>query len=252
MKCQICNQEFTNQGFTYHLTHSHNMSAKKYYDTYISKDNKCKNCGKESQFISLSKGYHKLCRDCINQSPKMICRLCGQETNALGMPSHLQKHKYNTKMYYDQFLKEGVCRICGKPTKFINISSGYEKTCSRKCQYEYQKDPECLAIMNKTCQAKYGTNYHFQSNNFKEKAKQSSIEKYGVENPAQSELVKTKIKETNLKRYGVPIPNQFNNDICKKKYEERTKSQAIKTLEKSEQTRKQNKKIDDRLDENNL
>jgi endogenous inhibitor of DNA gyrase (YacG/DUF329 family) len=63
MICHFCNKLFTTtEGFSRHLSHTHNVIPKEYYDTYINvEDGKCLICGKPTTFISLSKGYRKFC-----------------------------------------------------------------------------------------------------------------------------------------------------------------------------------------------
>lgn len=83
----------------------------------------------------------------------MLCKICGEEHPPLGFPSHLKfKHKTNCKDYYDDYCKipnEDKCIICGKPTKFNTIVKGYQKTCSRECQYKYQNTDEYRKILAK-------------------------------------------------------------------------------------------------------
>jgi hypothetical protein len=50
---------------------------------------------------------------------------------------------------------------------------------------------------------KFGTEYASQLSQFKEKVKQTCLKKYGVENAAQNSIIKEKMKKTNLERYGV-------------------------------------------------
>lgn len=253
MICQICNQEFTDAGFAYHIHFSHHLSDKRYYDRYIKAETEgiCEKCGKEADFISLSNGYHKLCKLCKNQSQKIICRICGQETNALGMPSHCKKHGLTTKEYYDKFLKEGVCRICGKPTKFGTIMTGYNKTCSRACQYEYQKTDEYLQIMQSTNLEKYGVKAAFNN----EKAKQTIRAKYGVDNPAQADEVKEKIKQTYIKHYGTD--HNMKSEKGKEEYKQGVKkkygtdyiTQAEEVQAKSKSTKLSNQILNNELED---
>ena len=203
MQCKICGKEFeSSAGFSYHIKQGHKMSHKYYYDKYLKTDtdDKCDKCGSETKFISIVKGYDKLCNNCKNTSnQKMTCRICGQETSSLGMPSHLtQKHNMSTKDYYDNYLIEGHCKICGKPTKFNGILHGYNKTCSRECQYKYQKTDDYLQIMNNTNQIKYGKDFIFQTN----KSKQGMLKKYGVENPVHIPGMLEKQQETQRKNHG--------------------------------------------------
>ena len=64
MICKICGKEFkSNSGFGYHISKTHDISAKQYYDTYIKTnlDGVCTVCGKETKFINVIQGYHKHC-----------------------------------------------------------------------------------------------------------------------------------------------------------------------------------------------
>ena len=70
------------------------------------------------------------------------------------------------------------CPECGKRIKIDTILDKPDvKYCSYKCQVN--------------------------SEEFKEKRKQTWLEKYGVENPFQNKEVQEKIKQTNLEKYGV-------------------------------------------------
>ena len=149
-----------------------------------------------------------------------ICKICGKELNGcLGLSSHIRRtHLLSSKDYYDQYLKqphEGECPICGNQTKFYRLGKGYLKYCSTKC----------LANSEET----------------REKAKQTCLKNYGVENPYQSEEIKSKIKETNLNKYGNEHPirlNEFQEKIketCLNKYGVSNISQSyeINKLKKS-------------------
>lgn len=61
--------------------------------------------------------------------------------------------------------------------------------------------------MKETCKERYGCEYVWQSDEIKEKRKNSMIERYGVEHTMQNEEFKTIAKqhreETNLEKYGV-------------------------------------------------
>ena len=218
--CKICGDYTNAKGFGAHITCKHNMSLQQYYDKYIKVESEgiCEKCGSKTEFISISKGYNKLCNNCkCTSNQKMICRICGFETYSLGMPSHLtQKHQMSTKDYYDKFLKEGVCKICGKPTKFGTILTGYNKTCSRKCQYEYQKTDEYLQIIQSTNLEKYGVKAAFNN----EKAKQTMLEKYGVVNPAQNPEILAKQQETQRNNHGGKLAwnTEKRKETNRKKY----------------------------------
>lgn len=63
-ECKICNRIFkTMDPIGPHLSRIHNTSIKEYYDTFIKKPGEgiCPICGKETIFLSLTKGYQKHC-----------------------------------------------------------------------------------------------------------------------------------------------------------------------------------------------
>lgn len=66
MKCKICGLEF--KTISYHIRYKHpEYTIKEYYDKFLRKNNEgfCENCGKESIFININKGYSKCCcNDC--------------------------------------------------------------------------------------------------------------------------------------------------------------------------------------------
>lgn len=67
------------------------------------------------------------------------CKICNTECKSFGsLSKHIRdKHKeYNSKLYYDEFLKSstsGICEVCGAGTSFDNINKGYSATCSHTC-----------------------------------------------------------------------------------------------------------------------
>ena len=62
---------------------------------------------------------------------------------------------------------------------------------------------------------KYGKEYYFQTNKFKEQSKQTCKNKLGVENPMQCEEIKnTSIKNRILNnRFNLPFTNKDNEKI---------------------------------------
>lgn len=68
--CKICNRAFpTTRALAFHISHSHKLSLKDYYNKYLKKpeEGHCLYCGKETKFLSLTHGYAKACnRYCSN------------------------------------------------------------------------------------------------------------------------------------------------------------------------------------------
>ena len=144
-KCKICNKEFSS--LEIHLNVAHNLNSKDYYDKYMLKENEniCLNCGSETKFISLNKGYTKTCS-----------RKCTFEL----------KKKTETHI-----IKE--CLFCGN--KFESLKSSNRFYCSEECFRASELPSEKRKITN---MEKYNTNFVFQSKNVKDKTKDNRMKKY--------------------------------------------------------------------------
>lgn len=124
------------------------------------------------------------------------CQICGLEMLNKGIGSHMKRiHKIEHKDYYDKYIKtenEGICAKCGKSTTFYSILKGYHKYCSNTCAQN--------------------------SNEVKERIKQTTIKNYGGVGNASSEIAK-KIAATKEKRYN--NATFTNRDKCKQTIRER-------------------------------
>lgn len=62
-KCKICGECINRYGIGSHLNNKHNISAKEYYDKFLKRPNEgfCLECGKETNFTSLARGYKDFC-----------------------------------------------------------------------------------------------------------------------------------------------------------------------------------------------
>jgi len=81
---------------------------------------------------------------------------------------------------------------------------------------EYPSQSEEVKQKSKdTCLEKYGVEYSLQSEEVKQKSKDTCLEKYGVEHPMLLDETKQKIKDTCMERYGVESPLQ-NKEIKQK------------------------------------
>jgi len=134
------------------------------------------------------------------------CKICRKICIGYsGIASHIcQTHKISLKEYYDEYLKtnedEGKClRIgCKKRTKFTGLFGGYHEYCSVSCAQKTKQIQACLKI--------FGVKNPFQSQNIKEKIKQTNLKNCGCENPSQSEKIKERKRQTNLKHRNVDSP----------------------------------------------
>ena len=178
MKCLICNREFENlRTLGIHISTTHRMSKQEYYNKFLKRDKnegKCLECGKETCFITLVKGYRMFCSvKCLNSSQYHI------------------KHciETYTKNYIDneenrKELNERTRNTCLERYNGIGFAS-----------------QELIKKYNETMLLKYGHTNPSHVKEIQEKTKQTNIEKYGTKNVYASDLIIQKIKETNLERY---------------------------------------------------
>lgn len=163
--CKICGDAIGNFRIVSHLSAKHHVGAKQYYDTYFKKplEEKCKTCGKPTNFISISRGYREFCsRTCARKDQNKVlenplvwrCEDCGivlQEFTQVkyinAVNRHIENdHKMTPQEYYDKYLKkegDGICHFCGNQTRFKNIFDGYNKFCNLTCHINQgKKDTE--------------------------------------------------------------------------------------------------------------
>jgi hypothetical protein len=75
--CRICNKTCKDfKSFSSHISQTHNILIKDYYDFFIKKDEEgfCKICSKLTRFISYKNGYSIFCSSmkCVNNDPNRI------------------------------------------------------------------------------------------------------------------------------------------------------------------------------------
>ena len=177
MKCEMCNREFKNsRTLGIHISTTHRMSKQEYYDKFLRKDDEgfCLECGKQTSFITLVKGYRMFCSvKCLNSSQYHI--------------------KHCTETYTKNYIdNEENRKELNKRTK---------NTCLERYNGIGLASQELTKKYNKTMLSKYGHTNPSCVTEFQEKTKQTNIKKYEAENVYASETIKEKIKETNLQRY---------------------------------------------------
>ena len=108
-----------------------------------------------------------------------------------------------------------ICKHCGKPVG-LNATHGYKTFCNNKCQTEYIANSNNIKEKRKqTCLKKYGVDNCTKTELCRLKMKKTNYSKYGVFNYAKTNECKEKIKQTNLKKYGVT--SYTKTDECQKK-----------------------------------
>ena len=131
----------------------------------------------------------------------MQCKICNEifKSNK-DLSIHIRyKHKIQSKIYYDTYLKkenEGKCKLCGKSTKFINITQGYT-ICCINCRY---KNKETLQKRHKTCIKKYGVINPWQRPDIIQKNLNAKLQKYGTTVVSKNKDIINKTKQTKINR----------------------------------------------------
>lgn len=98
-KCLICNKDYKH---LYNHLKSHNISAKEYYDKYIS-DNKeipkcsVENCDDEVEFMNVPLEYNNMCRKCRYR----------ENYNKISKESKKRFHDSGNDVYFKRLRKEG-------------------------------------------------------------------------------------------------------------------------------------------------
>ena len=159
MKCEICDRKFKNyRTLGIHISTTHKMSKQEYYDRFLRKDKnegKCLECGKETDFITLVKGYRIFCSvKCLNQSQYHI--------------------KHCTETYTKNYVDNKDNR------KELNERT--RNTCLDRYNGIGFASQELTKKYNETMLLKYGHTNPSQVKEIQEKTKQTNIEKYGSEN----------------------------------------------------------------------
>lgn len=218
MKCEICERKFENpRTLGIHISTTHKMSKQEYYDKFLRKDkneSECLECGKETGFITLVKGYRIFCsRKCLNGSQYHI--------------------KHCTETYTKNYINNKDNR------KELNERT--RNTCLEKYNGIGFASQELTKKYNETMLLKYGHTNPSHVKEIQEKTKLTNLSKYGSENVYASDLIIQKIKETNLERYdetswtkskeGREFLKNFTNseDFKNKQHETKKKNNSFNT-----------------------
>ena len=97
--------------------------------------------------------------------------------------------------------------------KYFGVYETTITTYCRKYGFEIKSQSDKIATYKNTIKSKYGVVNYFQTNECKDKIKQTCLKKYGVDNYQSTDDFKQKVKLTKLERYG----NENYNNICKNK-----------------------------------
>ncbi len=109
------------------------------------------------------------------------CEICGREFKRhCDLSLHLSHtHNLTAKEYYNRYFKqkdEGICCVCGKPTRFLNVTEGYRKTCSRKCTIFNKYGVENSYLIKEVVQRAYSKKKSKTEQNFEDNLKKFNID----------------------------------------------------------------------------
>jgi hypothetical protein len=189
----------------------------------------CKNCGKDTKFLSFTKGYRDYCSGKCAQSHEEVrqkFKISLFAKYGVENPSQLSEFQEKKKQTWienygtDHPFKSEQIKNKIKQTNLDNLGVEYpqqsmevrnksKKTVKEKYGVEHISQLDSVKEKKKeTCLGNFGVEYSWQSDIIKEKSKQTWIEKYGVESPNQDFGVKEKKKQTTKLHYGVENPAQ--------------------------------------------
>lgn len=173
--CKICNNEFTHKSLCYHITHTHNISIEEYYDKYIQKGI-CSTCGKQTKFISLSKGFRQYCSH--------ACAAKNDSTKQKRIKTNLVK--YNC---------ENISQVDSIKQKKLNSYMSHLDEIKEK--------------VKQTNREKYNCDWYTQSEDFKQKYRDICINNYNVDNYSKSTEYKNKCEITTKLNNQYMLDNNF-------------------------------------------
>lgn len=142
-------------------------------------------------------------------SKETICKICGREFESnIGFGGHIKhSHKISTKEYYDKYLSkhsDGFCKTCGKSTKFKNVIYGYFEYCL-KCSHNTE---QCKQKHKNTNLKRYGVESVLSSDEIRSKIKKTIKARYGQDEIFKTDHFKTKHKKNSLAKYDAEHPMQ--------------------------------------------
>ena len=107
-------------------------------------------------------------------------------------------------LYENGLISKPKCN-CGNSLKFIDMKSGFRNFCSKVCMFNSE---EIKNRKKQTCIDKYGVDNPSKSKEIKEKVKKTNLEKFGVEYPLQSDIILDKFKSDFKEKWGVDNPSK--------------------------------------------
>lgn len=181
MECKICEKELKDslKSLAQHILNNHKeIGIKNYYDEYLKKETSdvCSECGKETKFEGLSKGYRQFCSTKCSNSNK----------NKLEKTKEVNLNKYGGIGFQ-------VKELSDKSRKTTKEKYGVEFGSQSKEVQEKQKE---------TFRKTLGVDWPSQNKEVREKQITTLKNKYNTDNPMKVEKIKNKQHKSMLEKYG--------------------------------------------------
>ena len=169
MKCELCKQEVTSLGK--HLSKKHQYNNEQYFLEFIGTKKQCVNCGKETPWQDITRGYSDYC-----------CRKCSGEYVA---KQHVLNGFNPSRLDYV------------KEKKKETLKKNYGEDVNSPMQIKEIRDKQKETVMER-----YGVENISQVKEIQDKKIQTNLERYGTEQFLASDYAKQKSRSTNLEKYG--------------------------------------------------
>ena len=202
MLCKICKKEYQNYlGLCSHINQTHKINSKEYYDKYLKRENEgiCLECGKETKFCSIEKGYAKFCSCKCTSSSKETQRKKKEtclKNFGVDNPSKSQEIKDKKKQSYIKNYE------VENPSKSQEIKDKIKETCLKNFGVDNpSKSQEIKEKKIETCLKNFNVEHPYQNQEVREKGEKSCLKKFGSKNVFKIQEVKNKIQQTKLKKF---------------------------------------------------
>lgn len=202
--CLICGVSYnTRVGLMHHITRTHKVSIKDYYDKYfkVTGEGVCC-CGKETKFYK--NYYSNYCSSkCAANAKITRSRAIYTNMKLLGVENPFKSKEIQEK------IKETNNKLYGVnyPGQSEKIKFKIKETCMKKYGKEHALQVKSIRDKGKeTFKIKYGFEYYSQTQEMKDKAENTCLNRYGVRHALQNkEIYENKQKTAhNTKSYILP------------------------------------------------
>lgn len=203
--CKIC--KFTSKtlgGLQSHISHTHKLSSKEYYDKYLKRADEgiCPVCGKQTRYINMRVGYLTHCSPkCVGNNPKVQEKIGETKLRLYGSATYNNPDKFR-ETYEERY---GV----SNPSACEAIKEKRKKTCLNKYGVDNpSKAPEVIKKISETNLKNHGVSWVMQNPEILKKRSDWWKDNFGNSNPFKTSHFKEVAKDTKFEKYG---DANFNN-----------------------------------------